>query len=249
MKKLIMGVIVVIILAGCIRDIKQNNKKGIDMEIKNKTFEEYINQKKFTLFLDKKIKGYFNQTIFLNDGTKIDYDTFIGDDSSDITENITTPQYPFVNFQKTYYGDTKGLKSIYIDIGEYSIKKYQEFTKGGELIKEEVYKQKSYIPYTTILKSLEKLGYLDLKKKKLIIGNDDKFELNYSLKSDIDIENIIEQIPRELQDRFNKSRGIWEYTINIQKSRPIINRRLILDDIDGFLLYQYDYKIVDTSEM
>ena len=130
-----------------------------------------------------------------------------------------------------------------------SIGKYHHYDKNLKLVKEIDYKQKSHLPYTTILKSLEKLGYLDLKNVKLLIGNNEKFELSYNLKSSIDIDSTREKVPKNLQNRFDKSQGVWWYTINIKQAHPTIQRRLVFDDIDGSLLYQEEYRIADASEM
>jgi hypothetical protein len=250
MKKLGLS-IVVLLLLGCAthNGIKQNNiKKEIYMNIK--TFEEYMKQKKFVLPDCNTEDDYGNSSvIYLTDKTKIEYSCALRKESTFFWETITTPKYPFVEFQKTYYSDAKTLKTIYMDIGEYPIEKYQEYNKAGKLIKEEVYKQKSHLPYTTILQSLEKLGYLDLKNVKLLIGNNEKFELSYSLKSSIDIDSTREKVPKNLQNRFDKSQGVWWYTINIKQAHPTIQRRLVFDDIDGSLLYQYEYRITDASEM
>jgi hypothetical protein len=206
-----------------------------------------MKQKKFVLPVceDKKYDGI----IYLQDNSKINYTCELGATNEFIGEVITTPKYPFVEFYKRYYSDTKSLAVIYSKIGEMSIDKYYHYDQNYKLVKEIDYKQKSHLPYTTILQSLEKLGYLDLKNVKLLIGNNEKFELSYSLKSSIDIDSTREKVPKNLQNRFDKSQGVWWYTINIKQAHPTIQRRLVFDDIDGSLLYQYEYRITDASEM
>jgi hypothetical protein len=249
MKKLGLS-IVALLLLGCAthNGIKQNNiKKEIYMNIK--TFEEYMKQKKFVLPDCNSKDDYGSSSIvFLADNTKIDYLCPL-DDNDDIRVIINTPKYPFVDFKMGYYASNNSLEYLGTLIGGKPFGKYQEFSTEGELIKEENYKQKSNLPYTTILQSLEKLGYLDLKNVKLLIGNNEKFELSYSLKSSIDIDSTREKVPKNLQNRFDKSQGVWWYTINIKQAHPTIQRRLVFDDIDGSLLYQYDYRITDASEM
>ena len=69
------------------------------------------------------------------------------------------------------------------------------------------------------------------------------------MNSETPIENIRAEEPEELQSKFDKSHGIWWYTINIKHAHPTMQRRLVFDDIDGSLLYQYEYRITDASEI
>jgi hypothetical protein len=107
-----------------------------------KTFEEYMKQKKFVLPVceDKKYDGI----IYLQDNSKINYTCELGATNEFIGEVITTPKYPFVEFYKRYYSDTKSLAVIYSKIGEMSIDKYYHYDQNYKLVKEIDYKQKRY---------------------------------------------------------------------------------------------------------
>ena len=237
-----------IFLFGCATSnntMKNNINKDTYMEIK--TFEKYMKQKKFVLPVCENKK--YDGTIYLEDSTKIEYSCPLNKDDL-IGETITSSKYPFVEFYRRYYSDSKSLAVIYTKIGNMDIGTYRHYDTQGKLVREIVYKQDtSNLPYTTILQSLEKLGYLDLKNVKIIKGTSQKFELNYSLKSNIDLEASREKIPKELLNKFEQSKGIWRYTINIQQAYPTMLRSLVFDDIDGSLLYIYEQWIPDTSEM
>jgi len=229
-----------IFLFGCATSNNTNINKDTYMEIK--TFEEYMKQKKTS------IRANNSGIIYLSDGTKIEYMGCMNKDDS-ISESIYTNKFPFVKFRKDYYCENYMLELIGSSIGGLDIGKYREFDNNGKITREIDYKQQSNLPYTTILQSLEKLGYLDLKNVKIIKGTSQKFELNYSLKSNIDLEASREKIPKELLNKFEQSKGIWRYTINIQQAHPTMLRSLVFDDIDGSLLYIYEQWIPDTSEM
>ena len=240
-KNIISTGVVILLLFGCSTN---NLKKDSCIEIK--IFEEYMKQKKFVLPVCENKK--YGGTIYLEDSTKIEYSCPLDKDDF-FDETITSSKYPFVEFYRRYYSDTKSLAVTYTKIGNIDIGKYREFDNNGKITIEKDYKQKSNLPYTTILQSLEKLGYLDLKNIKILKGTDQNFGLNYS--NNIDLTGSREKVPKELLNKFEQTKGkaVWKYTINIRPFHPIMLRNLVFDDIDGSLLFIYDQWIPDTSEI
>ena len=189
------------------------NQSYLQKEIvRMNNFETYIKQTKWSLPPCKK-SG--KNIVYLKDKSKVEYSCCDSNNEMSI-ENIFPKHHPFIEIQKTYYCDTKTLKSIYPSLKNLAIGSFKVFDKQGNITKEEQPKL-GKLDYNSILKWANKEGFIDFKNAKILKGSD--FDIEYYTFQEFPKAKVLKDLfsntvlSESQQKELFSHKGFWIYKI------------------------------------